>query len=137
MSKDGGSIRPSIDLLAAEASLSPRTVHKGLAELRDAGFLIVERQGGGRHRPTLYRAIIPPKTLHDVHPFAAKRLHVVRGNDAETLHIRSENPALGAEEDVQEDVTNVEPPLTPPSRGGRRKRDSSSEWEGIEAYDRA
>jgi DNA-binding transcriptional ArsR family regulator len=151
MAKDGGSIRPSVELLAEEASLSPRTVFKGLAELRDAGFLIVERKGGGRERPTLYRAVIPAQTVLTVHRLKAKRMHDTQGLDSETLHVgsetlhvRSENPARGAEEDVQEDVhkdvttyTRANARETKKSaRRSRSKKSTEKDWEGVEAYDR-
>ena len=64
MDGNGRTIRPSIDLLAADSGLASRTVATALAELREAGFLIVEKQGGGRANPTLYRAAIPRLTVH-------------------------------------------------------------------------
>jgi DNA-binding transcriptional ArsR family regulator len=152
MAKDGGSIRPSIERLAAEASLSPRTVHTGLAELREAGFLVVERQGGGRHRPTVYRAEVPSQTVHVMHRFAANTAHRVQGLQPETLHVRpetlhvgSENHAPRAEEDVQESVQEDAKPIPRANaRGKKRARStrssreqSSADWEGVENYDHA
>lgn len=67
MDGNGRKIRPSIDLLAADSGLASRTVATALAELREAGFLIVEKQGGGRANPTLYRAAIPRITVHQMH----------------------------------------------------------------------
>ncbi len=105
MDKNGGSIRPSVDLLAAESGLSPRTVDTALRELRESGFLVVERKGGGRHQPTLYGAAIPELTTHDVHGFArrndARRDKKRRTSRQETTHdVRRRTPRESAQEDV-------------------------------------
>lgn len=53
---DGRNVYPSIERIAAECSLSERTVQRIMAELRKAGVVVVEREGGkGRGDPTLYR----------------------------------------------------------------------------------
>jgi hypothetical protein len=58
-----GSAFPSMDTLAAGASVSDRTAHKAIAELEAAGFLIVERsrnRGGNRYQ------ILLPETANEL-----------------------------------------------------------------------
>ena len=53
----GGYAFPSVETLARGASVSDRTVHKSIAQLEAAGFLLVERsrnRGGNR-----YQAVLP------------------------------------------------------------------------------
>lgn len=108
MDLDGSSIWPSIARLAAEASIGERTAGAGLRELRGSGFLIVTKKGGGRNRPTLYRATIPPLTRHDVHRFAPNTTHDVPGLGAETRHVTSLNLAPRAEESAQEGAHSLQ-----------------------------
>jgi DNA-binding transcriptional ArsR family regulator len=125
---NGRKIRPSVDRLAAESGLASRTVDTALRELREAGFLIVEKQGGGRNRPTTYRAAIPSLTTHDMHRFfstnGAHGAEYLGVNDAR----RARNDARGAEEDVQEDVFSMK-------RGKRAKRAPSKQEVDLSVYD--
>lgn len=104
MDGNGRNVRPSVAMLAAETALSSRTVDTGLRELREAGFLVVERKGGGRKRPTRYRGVIPALEAGDLHP-KAREYHARRAEFwPETTHVVQENHARGADKDVQEDV---------------------------------
>ena len=109
MNGSGGSIRPSVERLAAEASLSRRTVQQGLRDLREAGFLVVEEEGGGRNRTTRYRGAIPPITAHEMHRFSRQnsagdaryRGGNSASNDQETAHLLRPRASI---EDVKKSV---------------------------------
>lgn len=54
--RERGACCPTVAALAHETSLSKRAVQKSLRQLRDAGLIVVLKQGGsGRGTPTLYR----------------------------------------------------------------------------------
>lgn len=52
---NGGSIYPSVARVARMVGKSKRSVQTALRVLEKEGFLIIESQGGGRYKTTLYR----------------------------------------------------------------------------------
>lgn len=136
---NGRKIRPSVDRVAAESGLASRTVDTALRELREAGFLVVQKQGGGRARPTTYKAVIPALTTHDMHRFyfpnGAHGAENSPVNDArqDVNDARgAQNDARGAEEDVQEGVHEDAFSI---KRKGRAKRAPSTEGVDLSVYD--
>jgi len=132
MSKNGGSIRPSLERLEAETSLSRHTVVRGLSELREWGFLELAVAGGGRRRTSIYRALIPNITVQQLHSFAQQTVqeaHRLAGETVqllpETVQIVAVNSAPSAQEDVKEDVHKDVTSLEGKRRafGGRRKKE--------------
>lgn len=61
MSERGDSCFPSVNTIARETALDPRTVQRHLRLLRDAGWLAI-KAGGGRGKSNTYEARIPPET---------------------------------------------------------------------------
>jgi hypothetical protein len=120
----GGSIWPSVSRLAAQASISRRTVLTGLGELRESGFLVVVKKGGGRHRPTIYKACIPVLTVQDVHSFGS-----------ETVHEVQENGARGAQESAQESAHSIKRAARAGNRKGRAEGAPFSGGVDLSVYD--
>jgi hypothetical protein len=89
--EDGGNIYPSIDRLAREIDVHRTGVMLKLKELRSLGVLVVERKGGGRRRPTLYRLVI------DALPVAAEN----RRDDATVSERRNSSAATTESKSVK------------------------------------
>lgn len=77
---DGGHIYPAIERVARMTRQSVRTVQYQVRKMQARGWLIVEREGGGRGKPTAYRIPIErlpvdkavqnkTETVQDLHPF--------------------------------------------------------------------
>ena len=134
MSKTGNSIRPSLERLEVETSLSRHTVIAGLAELQSWGFLELVAAGGGRRRTSVYQARIPSLTVQQLHSFAQQTVqeaHRLAGETVqllpETVQIVAVNSAPSAQEDVKEDVHKDVTSLEGKRRafGGRRKKEGA------------
>lgn len=52
---DGGNIFPSVARVSKLARCSERSVQSSISEFRRCGFLVCEREGGGRGNPSKYR----------------------------------------------------------------------------------
>lgn len=57
----GGNAHPGVERLAADCSLSGRTIQRALRRLEGRGYIVVERPASPRHHhATTYRVVLPP-----------------------------------------------------------------------------
>jgi hypothetical protein len=108
----GGSIRPSVGRLAAEASIDERTVRRAFKDLVDAGFLQVVDPGGGRGRTALYQLRqVDLDVERDLHPYARETVRRLHGPEVKTVtDVRAKAPDSWAESPGIDAQTRAEGP---------------------------
>lgn len=127
-------IRPSLETVAREFELNVKTVRDAVNVLRERGFLIVVKEGGGRGNPTHYAIVDPSETLPSNGTLS-------RGNTpvsvSETLPSDSVNPPVSLHKPSRQTGTNQSLTNSLPVKNHQGEADASDEFScWFQAYPR-